>query len=435
VRGGDADVEAERAAVLALTDDETRDAAYTLVVRRLRKVYPAKGATALDTVAVHDASFRVAKGEAFGLLGANGAGKSTVLNAIIRAHAPTAGDILVAGHSVLDDFEHAAKTLGVVTQMNALWNLLSCRDHLRLFAQLRGVPHTEAAALVEAALDQLELRPHARKLAGRLSGGMKRKLCVAIAVIGDPELCLLDEPSAGLDPVSRRNLWNVLRSTMHARSVVLTSHLFPEVEALCDRVAIMVKGKLRVVGTIQHLKSSLGSNYELEIAAPAASEDAVHALVKGLIPDKFNADDAVQIASTAGGLLCYEVAKEAIDVATVFETLEARKDELHISDYAIAQPSLEAVFIKTVQKYDGDDEFARGLDFDEIEVDKEERMTGCTRIQHKRMAWICGVAAFICWFASAFNKYISTFLFVFFIAAVWGCVGCCCVLKPPPVEE
>jgi len=398
-------------------------------------VYPAKIQGAGDTVAVHDVTFRVGKGEVFGLLGANGAGKSSVLNCIIRASAPTTGDILVNSHSVLDDFENAAKSLGVVTQGNSLWDLLSCFDHLKLFAQLRGVPGPEAARLVEAALDQLELRPHKTKLAHRLSGGMKRKLCVAIAVVGDPALVLLDEPSAGLDPVSRRNLWNVLRSTMASRAVVLTSHLMPEVEALCDRVAIMVKAKLRCLGTIQHLKDSLGANYELEIACPgltAVAQQKVHDHVNALY-----SEEAVKITSTAGGLLAYEVDKKVVNVGDTFADLEQYKGELGISNYTISQPSLESVFIKTVQQYDDDVEFALpkdGEDDDAPAVD-EKRMTGCTRKQLKRQAWICGVLTFILFFVSIAVSYAGILLVVFLVASIWGCVGCCCVLRPAAVVQ
>ena len=114
------------------------------------------------------------------------------------------------GTSILSNFTKAAQSLGVVTQNNSLWSLLSVEQHLRMFAKLRGVPGGLLETIVSSTLDQMELRPHRRKLACNLSGGMKRKLCVAISLIGDPAVVLLDEPSAGLDPKSRRNLWDVI---------------------------------------------------------------------------------------------------------------------------------------------------------------------------------------------------------------------------------
>ena len=190
---------------------------YTLVAKHLRKVYPPKGSKKVETVAVHDCSFRVGKGECFGLLGANGAGKTTTMDMIIRAQQPTAGDAFVDGHSTQTSFHKAAEALGVVAQANTLWDKLSCEDHLKLFARIRGVPGKEMYQLVETALDQLELRPHAKKLAERLSGGMKRKLCVAIAIVGDPQCVLLDEPSAGLDPVSNSVINTALRDLIDLR--------------------------------------------------------------------------------------------------------------------------------------------------------------------------------------------------------------------------
>lgn len=141
-----------------------------------------------------------------------GAGKTTTLSMLTRHIIPTSGNAFIVNHSILNDFKLGSTHLGVVTQNNSLWDLLSVQDHLKLFARLRGVPEDIVYKVVESTIDQLELRPHRHKLAGRLSGGMKRKvmmssltifayssqLCVAIALIGDPEVVLLDEPSAGL---------------------------------------------------------------------------------------------------------------------------------------------------------------------------------------------------------------------------------------------
>jgi ABC-type multidrug transport system ATPase subunit len=120
----------------------------------------------------------------------------------MRSLYPNAGNIHIEGHSVLSQFNFAARHLGVVTQHNTLWDRLSCLDHLRLFARLRGVAPNDIEPLVHDTVEQMELGPYKHKLAMQLSGGMKRKLCVAVALIGDPKLVLLDEPSAGLDPVS-----------------------------------------------------------------------------------------------------------------------------------------------------------------------------------------------------------------------------------------
>lgn len=230
-----------------------------LRVDGLRRVFLPKTKGRKPIAAAKGVHFGVDKGEVFGLLGANGAGKTTTLNMLTRHLSPTAGDAEIGGASVLSSFAEATKFLGVVSQDNSLWDLLTVDDHLRLFARLRGVPSDHIEAMVSTVVNQLELKSkHRHKLAKNLSGGMKRKLCVAIALIGNPDVCLLDEPSAGLDPVSRRNLWNVITRTMAGRAVVLTTHSMEEAEALCDRIGIMVQGQLRVVGTKQQLKSSMG---------------------------------------------------------------------------------------------------------------------------------------------------------------------------------
>ncbi|EGB10039.1 hypothetical protein AURANDRAFT_6200, partial [Aureococcus anophagefferens] len=205
-------------------------------------------------VAVDDLSFQVARGEVFGLLGANGAGKTSTIDVLVRHAAPAAGDARIRGVSVLADFEAASKGLGFVAQDNTLWPTLTCRDHLRLFARLRGAADGAAfEAKIDYTLDRLDLRRHKSKQAHALSGGAKRKVCVAVALVGDPACVLLDEPSAGLDPVARRKLWNVVAETAGSRAVVLTTHLMDECEALCDRLAILVRGKLRCLGTSQRL--------------------------------------------------------------------------------------------------------------------------------------------------------------------------------------
>ena len=254
VKALDADVAAERELVLASAPE-----AFALRLAALRKLFPSKRLNDPPFEAVKSLSLGLKRGELFGLLGANGAGKTTAISCVMRVLYPNAGSMHIEGHSVSNDFTAASRHLGVVTQHNTLWENLSCIDHLRLFARLRGVPKAKLEALVTHTVDQMELGPYQHRLAGQLSGGMKRKLCVAVAIIGDPDVVMLDEPSAGLDPVSRRNLWNTLIKTMGTRAVLLTTHSMEEAEALCTRIGIMVKGQLQALGSPQHLKMKFGS--------------------------------------------------------------------------------------------------------------------------------------------------------------------------------
>lgn len=311
----------------------------SLCVKGLRKVFPSKlGKFGRDIVATEDVAFSVREGECFGLLGANGAGKSTTIAMVTRHLEPSQGDAYVHKTSVLSDFTGAAQNLGVVTQNNSLWDLMSVQDHLFLFARLRGIPEANVQDLVTSTIDQMELTPHKHKLSCRLSGGMKRKLCVAISLIGDPGVVLLDEPSAGLDPKSRRNLWDVILQTMKHRSVVLTTHSLEEAEALCDRIGIMVKGQLRVLGTKQHLKSLFGSGFELAVklkmnyTSAEGLEKMVNA-VQNFIIQVF--PTASLISNNGGIMLLFRIPKDAMDLGLAFTSFEARKEDLNIEEYSI----------------------------------------------------------------------------------------------------
>ena len=163
-------------------------------------------------------------------------------------------------------------------------------------------------------------------------GGMKRKLCVAIALIGDPEVVLLDEPSAGLDPVSRRNLWSVILNTMAERSVILTTHSMEECDALCRRVGIMVQGQIKALGTKQHLLQRYSYGYEVVIKLKVKDDvnhqtEVLTGFVTGIFP-------STTIISQDGGLVTYRVIKEEMDIATAFTQLETNKVKYDIETYS-----------------------------------------------------------------------------------------------------
>jgi ATP-binding cassette subfamily A (ABC1) protein 3 len=373
LRGLDEDVLAERERVLnddEMSESESPQTSYPLRVKRLRKVFPSKVQGRPPVVATQDIVFGVAKGEIFGLLGANGAGKTTTLSMLTRHLVPTSGDAFVTSHSILTDFTKASTHIGVVTQNNSLWDRLSVESHLKLFARLRGVPEDLVMEVVTGTIDQLELTPHRHKLAIRLSGGMKRKLCVAIALIGDPEVVLLDEPSAGLDPVSRRNLWSVILRTMSHRSVILTTHSMDEAEALCKRIGIMVQGQLRVLGTKQHLKTKFGSGFELVVKMLIVDDNLAEqtSRLTAFVLDMFPSSVTI---SENGGMVTYRIPKEEMKMGLAFTRLQASKEELHIEDYSVAQPTLEQVFIRTVNQHTPSTKRAAAASFDANHADPQ----------------------------------------------------------------
>uniref|UniRef100_A0A3B5AYS3 P-type phospholipid transporter n=1 Tax=Stegastes partitus TaxID=144197 RepID=A0A3B5AYS3_9TELE len=257
----DVDVADERERIYS--SEKTND---ILRARDLSKTYTGTIIPAVDRICVG-----VSPGECFGLLGVNGAGKTTTFKMLTGDIDVTSGEASVAGHSILTDILDVHQNMGYCPQFDAIDELLTGREHLHLYARLRGVPESEISRVAEWAIQKLGLSEYAGRSAGTYSGGNKRKLSTAIAMIGCPALVLLDEPTTGMDPLSRRFLWNSIMSVIQdRRAVVLTSHSMEECEALCTRLAIMVNGSFKCLGTIQHLKYKFGDGYVVTMKIRAA---------------------------------------------------------------------------------------------------------------------------------------------------------------------
>eukprot|EP00644_Phytophthora_capsici_P017588 jgi/Phyca11/535815/estExt2_fgenesh1_pg.C_PHYCAscaffold_420047 len=243
----------------------------------LRKVYPG------GKVAVRNLSFGLKRGECFGFLGINGAGKTTTMKMLTGDVQPSHGTATLGGFDILSQQIEVRRQIGYCPQFDALFDLLSVREHLELFGAIKGIPQASLDRVVAEKIQQLNLADFEHKLAGSLSGGNKRKLSVAIAMIGNPAIIFLDEPSTGMDPVSRRFMWDVIAdiSTRGKEStIVLTTHSMEECEALCSRVGIMVGGRLRCLGSVQHLKSRFGDGLVLDVKLDMPSADELEYLVQ-----------------------------------------------------------------------------------------------------------------------------------------------------------
>jgi ABC-2 type transport system ATP-binding protein len=217
-----------------------------LSVKGLRKAYN-------DVVAVDGLDLDVRKGECFGLLGPNGAGKTTTIEICEGLTAPDAGDVRVLDRSWQTDAGELRQRLGIQLQETQLSDKLTVAETVRLFRSFyrQGPPEAEVIGLV-----QLEEKRHAR--VGALSGGQKQRLALACALVGDPELLFLDEPTTGLDPQARRQLWDLITAfKAKGRTIVLTTHYMDEAEQLCDRVAIMDHGRIIALGTPNELMSQV----------------------------------------------------------------------------------------------------------------------------------------------------------------------------------
>ncbi|OXB57938.1 hypothetical protein ASZ78_003924 [Callipepla squamata] len=309
-----------------------------LELQELTKIYAGRHKPAVDRLCVG-----IRPGECFGLLGVNGAGKTTTFKMLTGDTEVTSGDAVVAGNSILTHISNVHQNMGYCPQFDALDDLLTGREHLYLYARLRGVPAEEIKRVAEWGIQKLGLPMYADQLAGTYSGGNKRKLSTAIALIGCPPLILLDEPTTGMDPQSRRLLWDSIVSVLRdGRAVVLTSHSMEECEALCTRLAIMVKGTFKCLGTIQQLKYKFGDGYivTLKIKAPKT----------GLPPDPSRAEQFIRINFPGSlqrekhyNMLQYQICSSSL--AKIFRLIISNKENLYIEEYSVSQTTLDQVFV------------------------------------------------------------------------------------------
>ena len=221
-------------------------------------------------------SFGLKSGECFALLGVNGAGKSTTFKNLTCEVEPTEGNIHIGSLDINKDFNKIRKLIGYCPQTNPIFDSLSVEEHIYYFARIKGVPTKLRSSLVDQAIEQLGLQQYHKKLAGQLSGGNKRKLSVAIAIVGSPPIILLDEPSAGMDPTARRFMWEVVAdiSSNKTSAVILTTHSMEEAEALSTKMGIMVKGGIfKCFGSSQHIKDKFGTGYIIEVKSNQLTRD------------------------------------------------------------------------------------------------------------------------------------------------------------------
>jgi ABC-2 type transport system ATP-binding protein len=213
-------------------------------------------------IAVNEISFEVKEGELFGLLGPNGAGKTTTLNMLATLIRPTSGKAFIAGFDVLKEKDKVRKSIGMVFQEPALDNYLTGRENLEFHGMMYGLSRREAKKRVKEALKIVELEEFADKLVQTYSGGMKRRLEIARALVHQPKILFLDEPTLGLDAQTRRKIWEYIKKLNKERgaTIILTTHYMEEADFLADRVAIIDYGKIVALDTPQNLKNILGGD-------------------------------------------------------------------------------------------------------------------------------------------------------------------------------
>ncbi|XP_053782062.1 ATP-binding cassette sub-family A member 13 isoform X8 [Desmodus rotundus] len=333
----DADVEKEQTRVL-----KGRTGGDLLVLCNLSKSYRS---LSKRRAAVHDVSLGLRRGECFGLLGVNGAGKTTTFKMLSGDIAPTSGHAVVrtpAGEDVaLFSAQAAGLRVGYCPQQDALDEHLTGWEHLRYYCRLRGILTPHIPQVAGDLVRRLRLEAHVDQPVATYSGGTKRKLSTALALLGRPDLLLLDEPSSGMDPCSKRLLWEaVRREVLEGCAVVLTSHSMEECEALCTRLAIMVDGRFRCLGPPQHLKRRFGDGYTVRVWV--CEEGGPHAAVSACLQRHF---PGVQFKGRRLNLLEYHVPETRGSPADLLRVLQSSEAALNIERYSVSQATLEQVFI------------------------------------------------------------------------------------------
>ena len=302
---------------------------YSMEVKNLRKNYG-------DFVAVNDLNLKIRKGEVFGFLGPNGAGKTTSIRMMVGLLKPTSGEILI-NEEKIEDVERGK--IGICPQELVLWENLTCRESLKLMGDMYEVPKDPLKQRINKLLKDLFLEEKADTTVSNLSGGMKRRLNLAMAVIHEPEVVVLDEPSEGLDPQSRRVLWHYIKSLRddEGKTVILTTHLMDEADSLSDRIAIIDHGELLRLDTPENLKKEIGEGdvVEMVLSDPEKNRKLVDELEK--------LDEIIAVLEVDG-----QVNIRAMNAVAKLPRIMERVEGIgvRIADLSVRQNTLEDVFIE-----------------------------------------------------------------------------------------
>jgi len=310
----------------------------TVQIEELRKVYP-NGVEALKGLTMD-----MYEGEVTALLGSNGAGKSTTISMLTGRLSPTSGDARILGRSLLKDISLIRRAMGVCTQYDSLWPLMTVREHMVYFAYVKGLDVGKAVKEMSKTLSQLDISHQIDELSSNLSGGQRRKLNLSLALLGDPYFILLDEPSTGMDPKSRKDTWDFIAKAKQERVILITTHYMDEAETLGDKIAIMSHGSLKCWGTPSYLKVVLKLGYQLRfLCEEAAKGKRVEDLIKANM-------SAAQFEPMAGTELKVLLADgERKNFPHLLRAIASNEGKLGIESYGLTCTTMEDVFLEIIK--------------------------------------------------------------------------------------
>lgn len=288
-----------------------------------------------DNIAVDDLNLEIHRGELFGLVGPDGAGKTTIMRLLTAIMPPGSGEAWVAGNSILREGERIKEKIGYMSQRFGLYEDLTVMENILFYADLYDVPKKERQARIERLLGFSNLTPFKERLAGKLSGGMKQKLGLACALIHTPEVLFLDEPTNGVDPVSRRDFWRILYDLLKEQVTIFVSTAYLDEAERCTRIGLIHKGRLIMTDNPVKIKRSVPLNM-VEIWAPDVRKTAGAAKEIGGVKDVSVYGNRLHLTLSDTGL-----------IDTVIAQLKTKGIE--VTDYRPVLPSLEDIFINIVR--------------------------------------------------------------------------------------
>jgi len=296
-----------------------------------------------DTVhAVNGVSFSAYHGEITALLGHNGAGKTTTMSVLTGLYSPTSGSARINGHSITGNMDKVRESLGLCPQHNMLFEDLTVKEHLVFFGMLKGMTKSAANMESEKYISMLNLVSKSAVIVTNLSGGMKRKVNLGIALIGDSKVVMLDEPTSGMDPEARRGMWDLLTSLKKDRTILLTTHFMEEADVLGDKIAIMARGKVKCYGSPFFLKKRFGNGYSLQLTKENFSPniEKCSEIISRHIKD-------FSLESDTTDLAVFRIpSDQAPHFPAMFSDLEKDKLELGIANFGLDVTTMDDVFLK-----------------------------------------------------------------------------------------
>jgi ATP-binding cassette subfamily A (ABC1) protein 3 len=315
--------------------------------QNLTKIFPALRRLDMPKVAVNNLSMKMYEGQILALLGHNSAGKSTTLSMLTGCLEPTSGSVLLRGPNGMQDTKYGRVPIGFCPQYDVLWPKLSVYETLCVYAQIKGVPISTMHAAIHEMIAALEMTGKLDYPTGSLSGGQKRRLCVANALIGDCKIIFLDEPTSGMDPFSRRALWSLIKQYQPGRCIVFTTHYMDEADILGDRVAVLSHGSLKVSGSPLFLKRRFGCGYTLSVLLPQiGTVDTKKCVEKVMTTVRLHVPSASIVMQEGQEVILNLDASSFASFPRLLLSLDECRAGSEIRDYGISLTTLDEVFMR-----------------------------------------------------------------------------------------